>query len=313
MKGQAKIANLEYSREIIYALENHQPVVALETAVLTHGLPYPQNIQLAKELEAEVRDQGAIPATIGVLDGKIVIGLSQNQIERLGSPDAKVEKLSRRDLSGAVALKQSGGTTVAATVFAAHAAHIQVFATGGIGGVHRNAPFDISADLLELSRNPVIVVCSGAKAILDLPATLELLETMSVPVIGYETGEFPAFYTSQSGLAVKTKCNSPAEVAVVAKAHWEFGMNSALLVVAPPPTEYQIPLEKINLWIKQANNEAKNSAIRGSQVTPFLLRRVNELSGGKSLETNLALLKNNTRIAARISRELMTRPRQFSI
>lgn len=313
MKGQAHIPNLEYSREIIHALENHQPVVALETAVLTHGLPYPQNIQLSKELENEVRDQGAIPATIGVLDGKILIGLSQNQIERLGSPDAKAEKLSCRDLSIAVALKQSGGTTVAATVFAAHAARIQVFATGGIGGVHRNAPFDISADLLELSRNPVIVVCSGAKAILDLPATVELLETLSIPVIGHETGEFPAFYTPQSGLAVKTRCNSPTEVAAIAKSHWELGLNSALLVVAPPPAKYQIPFENINFWIEQANAEAKNVAIRSGQVTPFLLRRVNELSDGKSLETNLALLKNNARIAARIAREMVNRPHQLSI
>ena len=313
MKGQAYIPNFEFAREVIQALENRQPVVALETALLTHGLPYPQNIQLSKELESEVRSQGATPATIGVWHGKIVIGLSRDQIEYLGNPDAKTEKLSSRDISSAVALKQSGGTTVAATTFAAHTSRIQVFATGGIGGVHRNTPFDISADLIELSRNPVIVVCSGAKAILDLPATIEQLETLSIPVIGYETQDFPAFYSAQSGLTVKTSCNSSVEIAAVAKAHWEIGMSSAILVVAPPPEEYQIPSEMISGWIEQANIEAKNAVIRGAQVTPFLLKRVNELSGGKTLETNLALLKNNARIAACIARELAGQPRQFFV
>jgi len=313
MKGQTKVYNFEFSQEVIYALENHQPVIALETALLTHGLPFPKNIQLSKELENEVRSQGGVPATIGVWHGKVTVGLSQNQIDHLGNPDVNTEKLSRRDLSSAVALKQSGGTTVAATIFVAHTAHIQVFATGGIGGVHRNAPFDISADLIELSRNPIIVVCSGAKAILDIPATVELLETLSIPVIGYQTNEFPAFYSLQSGVSIKTRCNTPAEVAVIAKAHWEMGINSAILVVVPPPAKYQIPYEHINLWVEQANTEAKSAMIRGSQVTPFLLKRVNELSNGKSLETNLALLKNNAQTAAQIAKELADNSRQLSI
>lgn len=291
------------SKELILAIKNNSPVVALETAVLTHGLPQPQNILLSKALESEVRSEGAIPATIGILDGKLCIGLSETQIEQLGSTSMESHKISTRDIGIAIALNQSGGTTVAASIFSAHLAGIRVFATGGIGGVHRDSIFDISTDLQELARRPVLVVCSGAKAILNLPATLEQLETLGVPVIGFETDEFPAFYSRNSGLPVNVRVNTPAQLASIAIAHWEF-MNSALLVVVPPPQEVHISFEEMETIIREANDEGRESGIHGNALTPFLLKRVNELTGGDSLNTNLALLKNNARIAAKISKEL---------
>lgn len=294
------------SREVSMALRQNQPVVALETAVLTHGLPHPQNIQLSQSLEEEVRRQGAVPATIGILNGKIHIGLTSSELEDLGDTSKPSRKISRRDFGIALARQERGGTTVAGTLICAQAAGIRVFATGGIGGVHRNAPFDVSADLPELSRNPLIVVCAGAKAILDLPATLEYLETMGVPVIGYQTNEFPAFYSRESGLPVTVAVQTPEEVAQIAQTHWGMGLQSAVLVVVPPPAEVALPREEIEGIIEQANREAHEQHITGAAVTPFLLARVSELSGGSSLRANLALLKNNARLAAQISRAMMS-------
>jgi pseudouridine-5'-phosphate glycosidase len=291
------------SPEIIQAQRLGWPIVALETAVVTHGLPRPHNLTLARELEAIVRGQGAAPATIGLIDGRIHVGLSDAELERLASGN-NLRKISRRDFGIAMARKECGGTTVAGTLIAAHAAGLQVFATGGIGGVHRAAPFDVSADLEELGRSPLVVVCAGAKAILDLPATLEVLETKGVPVIGYQTEEFPAFYSTSSGLPVTARADSPAEVASIARAQWSAGIEAAVLVVVPPPAEFALPASEIEGTIQQALAEAAEKGIHGAAVTPFLLSRVSELSGGASMQANLAFLRNNARLAALIAQEL---------
>lgn len=294
---------LEIANPVRKALFSGKPVVALESAVITHGLPYPHNQQLALHMEETIRLQNAEPATIAVLDGKIRVGLTAPEIERLAKMK-HVRKISRRDFGIALARGESGGTTVAGTLFAAHQAGIRVFATGGIGGVHRNAPFDVSADLHELSITPLIVVCAGAKAILDLPATLEVLETFGVPVIGYQSDEFPAFYSRQSGLKVNLVCQNAAEIAQVALAHWGAGVHSAILVANPPPAEKALPADAIENIIHQAVQEAEQLGIRGSAVTPYLLEKVNQLTGGASMQANLALLLNNGRLAAEIARSL---------
>jgi pseudouridylate synthase len=290
--------------EVAQALRDHQPVVALESAVITHGLPYPENLNLAIEMETEVRSQGAIPATIALLAGQIHIGLSPIELENLADPGLKTRKISRRDYGIAIAGREYGGTTVAGTLIAARTVGIKVFATGGIGGVHRNAAFDISADLPELSRSPLVVVCAGAKAILDLPATLEYLETMGIPVIGYQTDEFPAFYSRKSGLPVNVRIDNPGEAARIALAQWELGLENAVLLVQPPPAESAIPYEEVNTIIEQALLESREKHISGSAVTPFLLSKVSELSHGSSLRANLALLRNNAQLAAQVAREL---------
>jgi pseudouridine-5'-phosphate glycosidase len=292
--------SFKLSSEIARAREMKAPMVALETTVLTHGLPYPENLELAKQLEMEIRSQGAIPATIGVLEGKVRVGMTSEQLEVLVFTQ-NLRKISRRDFAPAIAKSESGGTTVAGTLIVANIMDIQVFATGGIGGVHREASFDISADLPELSRTPVVVVCAGAKAILDLPATLEYLETVGVPVLGYQTDEFPAFYSRNSGYPVNTRVDSPGEVAAIAFSHWGMGLNSAILVVLPPPEDVALPLEEVNLAIEQALFEAKRGGIRGQEVTPFLLGKVSELTGNASLIANLGLLKQNARLAAQIA------------
>jgi len=285
-------------------LQNNSPVVALESTVITHGLPYPENLQLASGLETDVRNNQSTPATIAILDGKIHIGLTPTELELLANSGQGLRKISRRDFGIAIARKESGGTTVAGTLIAAHAAGIKVFATGGIGGVHRDAPFDISADLPELGRTPLVVVCAGAKSILDLPATIEYLETMGVAVVGYQTDEFPAFYSRKSGLPVNVSVQTPAEAADIARAQWKLGINSAVLVVAPPPEEQALPHEEIDHIIEQALAEAHQKNIKGYATTPFLLGRISELSGGKSMNTNLALLHNNASIAAQIAAHL---------
>ncbi len=294
--------------EVALALRTGLPVVALESAVITHGLPRPENMQLAQALEQEVRAAGAVPATVGLLDGKIHIGLSADGLNRLSNEDG-ARKISRRDFSIALARRENGGTTVAATLFAAHAAGIKVFATGGIGGVHRGAPFDVSADLPELGRSPLVVVCAGAKAILDLPATLEVLETQGVTVIGFGTDEFPAFYSSSSGLPVNLRVDDPEEIARIAREQWRLGLKSALLVVQPPPEDMALPANLVESWIQEALAEAQREKIAGAAVTPFLLTRVSQLSGGASLQSNLALLRNNARLAARIAAALQ--PKKF--
>lgn len=296
------------------ALQEGAAVVALESTVITHGLPQPQNIQLANEMEGEVRAEHAVPATIGVLDGRVRVGMKSAHLERLANlPEEERRKISSRDLGPAVALGQSGGTTVAGTLAVAVQARIEVFATGGIGGVHRDAPTDVSADLPELARSPVVVVCAGAKAILDLPATLEYLETAGIPVVGFGTDEFPAFYSVESGLEVTQYADTPEEIAAIARAHWGLGLKGAVLVVNPPPANVAMPYEEVDGYIQQALESAKARGIRGQQVTPYLLETVKRLSGGKSLTANLALLKNNARLAAQIANELATRHHELNV
>jgi len=292
-----------FAPEVSQAKKLGNPLVALETTVLTHGLPYPENVELAQRMEEIVRQEGATPATIGVIEGKIHIGLEPEQVEILVA-SSNLRKISRRDFGPAIAQAASGGTTVAGTLIAAHAAEISVFATGGIGGVHRHAPFDISADLPQLARTPVVVVCAGAKAILDLPATLEYLETVGVPVVGYRTDEFPAFYSVESGLPVSAQAESPEQVAEIANAHWGLGLESAVLVAVPPPEDVALPAGEVQGAIERALAEAREQDVRGQAVTPFLLARVSELTGEASLKANLGLLHNNARVAARIAKAL---------
>lgn len=291
------------SPELGEAMKANLPIVALESTVLTHGLPRPQNLHLAHDMERAVREGGATPATIGFLDGTLHVGLDEAELERLANETDAV-KVGPRDFARVVAEKACGGTTVAGTMLACKHAGIQVFATGGIGGVHRDAPFDISADLQALAGIPMIVVCAGAKAILDLPATLEYLETMSVPVVGYGTDEFPAFYSRESGLGVSIRLDTPQEIVGFAKAHWEAGLQSAVLVANPLPETEAISRSEMEPYIDQANREAREKGIHSKELTPFLLQRITELTGGKSMKANLALLLNNARLAARIAGSL---------
>lgn len=297
--------------EVIQAQRLGSPIVALESTVITHGLPYPENLALARQMEAEIRAQKAVPATIGVVEGQVLIGIPDAQLEALAG-GADPRKLSARDLGPAVAQEANGGTTVAGTLLAARIAGLKVFATGGIGGVHRQAPFDVSADLHQLANTPLVVVCAGTKAILDLLATLETLETLGVPVVGYQTDDFPAFYSRSSGLPVSARAEDPQQVARIARAHWGLGNTSAVLVAAPPPVEVALPPEEIEAHIQQALQEAQARGLRGQAVTPFLLRRVSELSQGSSLKANLGLLKNNARIAGQIAAQLYTSKQQFA-
>ena len=276
------------------------PTLALESTVITHGLPRPQNLKLARDMERVVRENGATPATIAVLDGVIRVGLTDAELERLAN-EGHVRKISRRDFATAITRKECGGTTVAGTMFAAHRAGIRVFATGGIGGVHEVETLDISTDLQALADTPMIVVCAGAKAILDLPATLEYLETMAVPVIGYQTEEFPAFYSRQSGLPVSARLDSPREIVEFARAHWEIGLKSAVLVCQPLSAEEELPREKVDGAIAQSRREAHEQGIHGQALTPFLLGRMAELTGGESMKANLNLLLNNAKLGAQIA------------
>lgn len=287
-------------QEVTRALQMGSPLVALESAVITHGLPRPLNLELARDVQNTVRAERATPATIGILNGQIVIGLNDDGLDRLANAE-RVRKISRRDFGIALTRMESGGTTVAGTLIAARAAGIRVFATGGIGGVHRHSSHDVSTDLIELSRSPLIVVCSGAKAVLDLAATREVLETLGVPVVGYQTDEFPAFYSRHSGLAVDTRIETPQEVADIARVQWESGVDSAVLVVVPPPDGSALSHEQVERVVGQAMQEAQTQEIRGAAVTPFLLSRVAMLTGGNSLEANLSLLRNNAKIAAQIA------------
>jgi pseudouridine-5'-phosphate glycosidase len=291
------------SSEVIQARESNAPLVALESTVITHGLPYPENLDLARDMESEVRHHGAIPATIALLDGLVYVGLGGDQLEHLAR-ETNLRKVSPRDLARLIFKQESGGTTVAGTIFLSEKTGIQVFATGGIGGVHRQPGLDISADLPQLATTPIIVVCAGAKAILDLPATLEYLETSSVPVIGYQTDEFPAFYSRSSGLPVSVRLDSPEDVIEFARAHWEMEMRSAILVTVPPPVELALTREAIEGAIDLALEEAAFENIHGQAITPFLLKRVSDLTGGASLRTNLGLLRNNARVAAQIASSL---------
>ena len=296
---------LNLAPEVRAALEAHQPVVALESTVIAHGLPWPENLELARRMEARVRAGGATPATVALLKGEVKVGLIDSEIEYLARPVSPgapgILKVSRRDYPVAVAQKRDGATTVAGTMIAAHWAGIKVFATGGIGGVHRGAGTDVSADLPELAHTPVVVVCAGAKAILDLPATLEWLETHGVPVVGYGTDEFPAFYSRESGLTLDARADSPAEAAAIARAMWDIGFGGGMLVCVPCPAEAARAREEMEGVISTALREAEAQGIRGKSVTPFLLARVSELTHGESKAANLALLENNARVAAEIA------------
>lgn len=294
---------ISFSEAVSRARTGNLPVVALESTVITHGLPYPENLNLAHDLENDVIAEQATPATIALMDGKILVGLTNAQLDLLATSDNPI-KVSRRDFGIALARRLIGGTTVAGTLHVAHQAGIEVFATGGIGGVHRNAPFDVSTDLIELGRTPMVVVCAGAKSILDLPATLEVLETQGVLVLGYQTDEFPAFFSRSSGLTLTARSDSHDEIAAIARAHWQAGVNSAVLVVNPLPAEIAMENDEVEAYIHQALQEAEDQGIHGSSTTPFLLSRVNEISGGRSLQANLALLRSNARLAARIAAAL---------
>jgi len=293
---------LHIQPDIAAALQTHTPVVALESTVITHGLPFPDNIATALAMEAAVREGGAIPATIAIIQGQIYVGLTADQIEYLGQrPRTAVRKCSRRDLPIVLAQKEDGSTTVAGTMILAHRAGIPVFATGGIGGVHRGHPFDVSADLLELGRTPVTVVCSGAKSILDLPLTLEVLETQGVPVIGYQTDELPSFYSRSSGLPVSSRLDSPEAIAEAMRIREALALDSGMLVTVPVPAPAELSREMAEAAIAQATAEADELGISGAAATPWLLSRVAELTAGQSQIANQALLRHNGYVAAQIA------------
>lgn len=298
-------SNIHLSPEIVDTLKTGGAIVALESTLITHGLPYPANVETALAMESAVRSQGAVPATIAVLKGKITVGISLDDIERLGkTPSADVRKCSRRDLPIAVGLGEDGATTVAGTMIVAHMAGIPIFATGGIGGVHRGHPFDISADLIELGRTPVAVVCSGAKSILDLPLTMEVLETHGVPVVGFGTDMLPAFYSRSSGLPVGVCLERAEDVAQVIKAAWRLNLGHGMLITVPVPQEDELADSIAEVAIEQATAEANARGIHGKDVTPFVLARVAELTEGQSRRANTSLLVNNARVAAQIAVQL---------
>jgi pseudouridine-5'-phosphate glycosidase len=300
------------SSEVARALKSGLPVVALESTVITHGLPRPQNLSLSEEMETQIRNEGAVPATVALLEGWVKVGLSAVELDQLAlTPDPV--KVSRRDFSNAIWNGFSGGTTVAGTMYAASLAGIRVFATGGIGGVHRERRFDVSTDLQALADTPMIVVCAGAKSILDLPATLEYLETMSVPVIGWQTDEFPAFFSTTSHQPVSMRIDSIEEFTDFYRWHQELELPSALLVAQPIPADSAMNELEIIEAEKQASAESMEKGIQGQALTPFLLKRVNEITKGKSLRSNLALLINNARLAAQIARSLSASGRQKAI
>lgn len=293
---------LDLNPEVAAALKEGRPVVALESTIISHGMPYPTNLEVAGRVEAIIREAGAIPATIGLLNGKLKIGLTSEELEIFAQAD-DVAKASTRDLGLILASGAKGATTVAATMIAAALAGIRVFVTGGLGGVHRGAEqsYDISADLTELARQPVAVVCAGAKAILDLPKTLEVLETGGVPVIGYRTGDFPAFYSRKSGLPLAAQVETPREAANAMKSHWDLGLESGLVLANPLPEANALDQNEIETFIGEALGEAEAEGVRGKDVTPFLLRRLGELSAGRTLSANIALVENNARLGGALA------------
>lgn len=296
---------MEINKEVKTAIEEKKPVVALESTIISHGMPYPKNVETALEVEKIIKCMGAIPATIAILDGKIKVGLSRDEIEYLGKAK-DVYKVSRRDLPFIVAKGFSGATTVASTMIISKLAGIKVFVTGGIGGVHRGAEesFDISADLQELAHTDVAVVCAGAKSILDLGLTLEYLETFGVPVVGYKTDEFPAFFTRKSGYGVDYRVDSEMELAKAIKAKWDLGLMGGIVVANPIPEEYEMDKDVIDKAIEEALKEAEEKGIKGKKVTPFLLSSVKDKTGGDSLESNIKLVYNNAKVGANLAIEL---------
>ena len=297
---------LDIAPEVKAALDAGKPVVALESTIISHGMPYPQNVETALQVEQIIRDNGAVPATIAILGGRLKAGLSRDEIEYLGKKGMNVIKASRRDLSQLVARGADGATTVTTTMMIAHMAGIRIFATGGIGGVHRGAEttMDISADLEELAQTPVMVICAGAKSILDLGLTLEYLETKGVPVLGYQTETLPAFYTRTSDFGVDYRVDSPKELAAALKVQGDLGLKSGILVTNPIPEEYSMDPAVINRAIDEAVAQCEANGIHGKQTTPFLLAKVKELTGGDSLDANIQLVFNNARLAAQTAAEL---------
>jgi len=303
---------LHISKEVRAALISNQPIVAFESAVITHGLPHPINFELALEMENIAIKNGVTPATIALIDGVIRVGISKEELFEL-SKARELHKISKKDIAIATVNKWSGGTTVAATLLICRMAGIQVFATGGIGGVHRNSQFDISNDLKELAEVPVITVCSGAKSILDLPATIEYLETMGIPILGYQTNEFPAFFSRESGLNVTLRVETPAEIADVFINQIRLGFQNALLITNPIPESQELKKSTIDGFILEALVDAQNESIHGAATTPYLLDKVSKKSSGKSLTANLALLKNNALLASQIAIELSSRAKKKEI
>ncbi|MCC8129826.1 MAG: pseudouridine-5'-phosphate glycosidase [Clostridiales bacterium] len=297
---------LDVAPEVAQALKDNRPVVALESTIISHGMPYPQNVETALKVEEIIRSCGAVPATIAIIGGRLKAGCTHEEIERLGKKGQEVTKVSRRDLPVIVAKGMDGATTVTTTMIIANLAGISVFATGGIGGVHRGAEttMDISADLEELAQTPVMVICAGAKSILDLGLTLEYLETKGVPVVGYGTSELPAFYTRKSGFGVDYELDTPAEVAAAFKAQREMGLKGGMLVTNPIPEEYSMDADVINKAIDEAVAEANALGIHGKQTTPFLLTKIKDLTGGDSLDSNIQLVFNNARLASAVATEL---------
>jgi len=295
---------LELHPEVEQALQEGRPVVALESTIISHGMPYPENVQTARDVEAIIREQGAVPATIGIMNGKIKIGLSDEELEAFGS-SKDVMKVSRRDLPYVVSQKKNGATTVAATMIGAKLAGISVFVTGGLGGVHREGEvtMDISADLTELAQTSVAVVCAGAKSILDLGRTLEYLETQGVPVVGYRTDDFPAFYTRKSGYGVDCRLDTPEETAAMLQAKWDLGLAGGVVIANPVPEADALDEQEMERNIEHALAEAKQLGIKGKNVTPFLLGKMKEITQGRSLVTNIALVKHNALVGAQIAKE----------
>ncbi len=299
---------MDIAEEVRAALSERRPVVALESTIISHGMPYPRNVETALALEQVARAHGAVPATIAIIKGRIKAGLTPREIDFLGQKGPEVTKVSRRDMPVVLARALDGATTVAATMFIAAMAGIRVFATGGIGGVHRGAQhsFDVSADLQELARTDVAVVSAGAKAILDIGLTLEYLETMGVPVIGYKTDEMPAFYTRSSGFRLDIRADSPVEIARILKSKWDIGLRGGALIANPIPSEHELDAKVINAAIESALSDMEKLGIRGKEATPFLLARIVELTGGESLEANIGLVRNNVGLAVRIAAALLT-------
>jgi pseudouridine-5'-phosphate glycosidase len=301
-KSISPLLPIAYSKEVAAAKHRGAPIVALESTIITHGMPYPGNIEMARSVEAIIREEGAVPATIAVIHGTLHIGLEPNELEALAQTTGAM-KVSRADLAFAIAERRTGATTVAATMIAAARAGVHVFATGGIGGVHRGAEdsFDISADLEELARTPVIVVCAGAKAILDIPKTLEVLETRGVPVITFGSTEFPAFWSRVSGLKSPLSLNSPAAIANFQKTREQLGIDGGMLIANPVPEADEIPREEMEIYIERALDSAERDEITGKTVTPYLLSTIFDITEGRSLKTNIALVENNARLAAEIA------------
>ena len=297
---------LSFSKEVKYAIENNKPIVALESTIISHGMPYPQNVEVAKRCEQVVRDTGCIPATIAIIKGKIKIGLDEEDLEYLGKTGRNVTKVSRRDIAYVVSLGLDGATTVSATMYLASLANIKIFATGGIGGVHRGASetFDISADLEELGKTDVCVVCAGAKAILDLPKTLEYLETKGVLVLGYKTKYLPAFYTSKSDYKVDYEISFPKQIASILNTKWDLGLHGSVLVTNPVSKEFELDEKVMNKAIDEALIEMDKQNIKGKEATPYLLAKICEITKGDSLDANIHLVLNNCDLASKIAKHL---------